>query len=705
MGGPPALAQGDLKPLLEISTQGSSEKQHQADWRAWCVKHWLKPRTAGWSKEPWGAEASAFAEKALAVADDQGTRGAEIAALADQADKLMAAGCQDPLACWLAWLAHGSWRQGEAALDRALQHAADPGVPGTLLAAIAESKVKLEGEMGAGSPEWAAHMAQGLKQALEEGAFDEKSAPLLLRQYRRCLGWLPAADVAALESLREAGEKAPMPEWAKLSLLGGTDIELAGRKRLSVAIRSAGDPAFQEFMARLNLAREELEKAWKLQPGCPEAATMMMAVCMWQGSGAGDVLTWFKRATEVEFDLPEAYSKMTYALGPKLGGTHGLMIRFALAAAQTRRFDTEVPAVLWKVCEFVARASTNPQSLYSDPEVRAALVAVHEGYLAEKGSDEALKRHASMAAAAAQFMGDSTLVARALAVAGDSLAPPAVRYLNSLGLSENRLRLESRAAQGEFGPEVAALLDPKATRNEAEFNKKLEAIKPEALAPAAAGLVADMRLLLGINSQLEQGAWVALPFHPGLSLFHLTGGRCSAIPEGDLVLEGDDDQAFTEIVLRQPLPIECEIRGEFEISIPEGVKTRRMTLAGPELGFQFAPEPDNPQPVERGVVLINKGAASAEGQITGATFMNRRPRSSAPLNKVNHFHLGIFDAEATFDMNGTAFALEDSLAHTALTNQVGMAGFCTRNLPAGGRIVLRHLEIRKATKVALRVGE
>ena len=699
------MAVDTLGPLLVISDKGVLEKQFVEEEHRWFREHLLVPQLKSWGSQPWGADARKFCESALAATEEEGARGPAICALAAPADKLMAAGCKDPLVCYLAHTAHANWREGEAALDRAIEHMSDPGTKGALMARIAYAKIQMESALGFSSPAFFSKMIEGLKLSLTDGSYDLASLQTLLRQHRHCLDKIQYADLNLILGMKEAYEKSTIPDWLKLTLQGGLDIELAWKARGSGWAQTVTPPGWQGFGERLKNAHEELEHAWTLHPASPDAALLMITVTMGQGGSLEELQKWFDRATTAEFDLPSAYFKTSYAFEPRWGGSYDLMLRFGLACVRTQRFDTEVPAVLWKVCEFVGRETTDAQRLYSNEAIRAALQAVQEGYLARQSSSDAaaLKRHASMAAVAAHFMGDLTSANKALAVAGPALDAKAVSYLKSQGQSETRMRLENRVARGEFGSELAALIDRAAAKNGPEFKSRLAAIKEAALAPEAAGYVEDMRFLMEFGDRFDKGAWIAVAFHPGLSLFDQTGAKCSTTPNGDLVMDGDDDQGFAEVVLRAPVPGDCEIKGEFEVVIPKDLKKRKMTMFGPVVGFQFSPMPENPLPVTRGLVLISSVVYQVEGQITGGPFLNRRPRPSMPLKKTNKFHLGIHDGKATFDMSGAPFATHDALSNIGVTNSAGMAGFCVRNIPVGGKIIVRHLEIRKSTAAALDV--
>ena len=690
-----------VAPIVKIKTTGVLEAQYLKEDATWFHDRIAMPQFQSWGSQPWANEARAFCEKAL-VADleDKTT----LTDLVPVADKLMATGCNDPLVCYLAFKVHPNWRDGEPALNRALENMSSGSVKAMLAVTIATAKVKLEDALGFFSPEFSLKSAEAFKKSLGDGSFDSSDVHALVRAYFRAFRDTKTAKAEVYAVLKEACAASPLPEWARLTLDGAVEANLAWVSRGNGLAVEVTDNGWQGFMKHLKLAQTDLERAWSLHPEAPEAAATLITVHMGLGTGVDELVKWFERATTANLDCSRAYRNLSYALEPRWGGSPQLMLSLGLACAETKRYDTEVPAVLWSVCDYITNGLGNSGWVYSNPAVRAATLDLQAGYLADKtGPDSTRRRHASMAAVAAHFMGEVAKVDEALAAAGSALAPEGAKFLHSAGLGEARMRLEHRAAKGDFGPELVGLPVAAEHYRHGELDRVLKSIPTDKLKPEAQGYVEAMRFLAGFEDKFNKGDWVPVPVDPALCLFSQSGGSCHANDKGELVFEGNDQKTFSEVVFRARIAGDCEIRGEFDADISPKIKMRRMPIFGPVIGCELGGFPNVNPPMTRGVVLVSSIASPVDGQICGAKFLNRRPRPSIPFAQTNRFHLGVFGGKATFDLNGAPYATREDLSSIEVMNTSGMAGFCVQNIPLGCKVTVRHLEIRKATASALDV--
>ncbi|MDB6118019.1 MAG: hypothetical protein JWO08_1800, partial [Verrucomicrobiaceae bacterium] len=374
MGVQPQLAAGvSLEPLLEISTKGTCEKDFIKEEYNWFRDRLLLPQSKTWGSKMWAADARKFGEAALLATATEVTKGRTITDMSAAADTLMAAGCDDPLICYLAYKAHENWRAGSTALERAAGLLADTGMKGAIAALIAGAELQIESTWSYASPKYAALMVAGLKRSLTDGSYAPGDLNTLMRHHLRCLADMKGEDKALILELKDIYAKSSLPEWARLTLEGEADVLAAWRDRGSSTADKVTVPGWKGFAEYLGLAHEALEKAWNLNPGSPHAAARMITVGMGESAPHAELFKWFDRATTAEFDCPMAYSALRSALMPRWGGSYEEMIGLGLASARTQRFNSDVPAVLWTVCEFVARETSNPKQLYAIKEVRDAL--------------------------------------------------------------------------------------------------------------------------------------------------------------------------------------------------------------------------------------------------------------------------------------------------------------------------------------------
>lgn len=99
------------------------------------------------------------------------------------------------------------------------------------------------------------------------------------------------------------------------------------------------------FKDGLKAARQELEAAWKLNPGNADIPAELARIAFME-SDKPAAITWFKRAIAIEFDNPVAYDAMLTFLAPRWFGTAEERATFGAACQETQRYDTAVPALL-----------------------------------------------------------------------------------------------------------------------------------------------------------------------------------------------------------------------------------------------------------------------------------------------------------------------------------------------------------------------
>jgi len=130
------------------------------------------------------------------------------------------------------------------------------------------------------------------------------------------------------------------------------------------------------FSANLKLARDQFSKAHALRPTIPYAAAEMIPVAMGGGEALReDPRAWFEKATAAQFDHSQSYRLYREAIMPRWGGTIEGVFAFGLECAQTDRYDTRIPLLLWETVESIDREMGNDGSIYSAKPVSDALHA------------------------------------------------------------------------------------------------------------------------------------------------------------------------------------------------------------------------------------------------------------------------------------------------------------------------------------------
>ena len=135
------------------------------------------------------------------------------------------------------------------------------------------------------------------------------------------------------------------------------------------------------FAQRLAVAREALEEAYKRDPSDTRAPTLMIKVCMGQGSDLEQTTTWFTRAMAADPDNYDACDKMLFYLYPRWYGTPQQMIAFGRECLKTYNWRAQLPFILLKVHQELAAESGDEKAYYLQPAVWDDLRDIYQSLL------------------------------------------------------------------------------------------------------------------------------------------------------------------------------------------------------------------------------------------------------------------------------------------------------------------------------------
>ena len=135
------------------------------------------------------------------------------------------------------------------------------------------------------------------------------------------------------------------------------------------------------FEQRLAVAREALEEAYKRDPSDTRAPTLMIKVCMGQGSDLEQTMTWFTRAMAADPDNYDACDKMLFYLYPRWYGTPQQMVAFGRECLKTYNWRARLPFVLLKVHQELAAESGDEKAYYLQPAVWDDLRDIYQSLL------------------------------------------------------------------------------------------------------------------------------------------------------------------------------------------------------------------------------------------------------------------------------------------------------------------------------------
>lgn len=186
---------------------------------------------------------------------------------------------------------------------------------------------------------------------------------------------------AILEALKRHGG---IDAWFLDTFTGATEIEVAWAYRTTRLSVNVSQARWKQYHAHLRIANQHLRRAWAAEPDYPEAAAFLITVAMGLGDDAIEPpRVWFDRAVAAEMDHPPAYRRFKTGLRPRWGGSHQKMSQFGLECLATKRFDTDVPYLLFDQVLAVEWETGWTDRYWTRPKVYAKLREMFEGYLNE----------------------------------------------------------------------------------------------------------------------------------------------------------------------------------------------------------------------------------------------------------------------------------------------------------------------------------
>lgn len=697
---PLSAALPGVEPIV-IKKEARLEKDHQQLRLEWAGKDLLPGARLAWKGKPWAADAERFCPAALAAWILDKNAATSLAELADQAAKLMAEGCDEPLACFLCHLCQyarvDNWRQGTAALEKVLSQ------PDTVLntAAIGcwalNQKIVWLAGVKRTTLDMQRNLAERMIRAASDGSYSAAFETVFLRDQMALLSTCKDVGPDTLKTLIDAWGKSAWPEWVRLTLTGQAETQWAWALRGGGWASTVSQDGWKGFAEHIQLAHEALEKASKLRPDRPEAAALMITVAMAENAPPTVSRQWFNQAVAAQFDYLPAYTKLMWNYAPRWLGSEQMVLEFGKACAATQRYDTEVPAMIYEACRALAVENANPRGVFSHPLVASAISETAQGYLQHSPASPARHRQlAAHSAIAAWLAGDAKTANESLRVAEGSLLSNTKELRRSLLLHPLGISWPIQAANGGFGPEIQAV---DALINNGKLDEARAAIeKIDTTTQASVGAreyVAETRDWLALEGKLKQGGWHPLPVHRSFSTWASTGGNWTTDKDGNLVLYGDDTY-LAEILFGLPMPENIQIRGEF---VYEPASRDSIGFAwgfGPVLAWQ--PDSFGRPPGHRGVRGMQSNFDRGQGQAM-ITSRNWSPPSAFQPMKLREKEVCTFDlclknGQATLVANGETTVTLPDVSTLRLEQKHGLLGFSAFRIAPGARVTVRKIEVR-----------
>jgi len=345
-------------------------------------------------------------------------RGVNHSDLANQAKKLRELGCDDlGVRVFLAMVEFEGCK-GDAAISACrdeLRAARSALAPGALPAHREAHTFDVEWRMSSALRDNAgtARAMQGAVPVVLRGFSDPSLSAdaqrLLFRQVGgRIMMEAPPEVLKAYEDAIVAREG--LLPWGRSMLLGAIEYNRAWSARGEGVASTVTPEGWAGFKAHGGRAATHFLDAYGVDPGRPEAATMMIRLAM-----AGldptkqTALTWCERATSAQLDHEVAFKAAIWALRPRWGGSHEEMLEFGRRYAAVKRYDTMVPNQMIIAVLAVIDDTGDLRAPFRFDNVYEPLSGVLSGYLkqaTDAPNPTGVRQIRSMQAAAARLAGE-----------------------------------------------------------------------------------------------------------------------------------------------------------------------------------------------------------------------------------------------------------------------------------------------------------
>ena len=131
----------------------------------------------------------------------------------------------------------------------------------------------------------------------------------------------------------------------------------------------------------MELAKDDLEKAYSLNPNDPNSASSMIAVYMGLRYEEDDMEKWFQRAVTADPMAYDAYSRKLLFLNPKWRGTTEKHIQFAEYCYQNSPRNSIVYKTLFDCLSEYFKKATDLKKFYNKPYVKNTFVDIYQKIL------------------------------------------------------------------------------------------------------------------------------------------------------------------------------------------------------------------------------------------------------------------------------------------------------------------------------------
>lgn len=547
------------KPIISKPTTRTAEdvRKMKGDFR---VRQYVDGyRKNGLHSEAWDADALQLIKSWLAL-NYGGPIGLPAPGILSEKLALQS-GCTDPLVLTVVAINTADPNESIRRLDRALsgfensRHLAYPKFFATL-----EMAGKLEAKSPRIRPLYDAAL-QHFKNSFTDGSYqpgdEEEIADCLV------MGWAQRFFRGNGAAVCAIARQSKLDPWLGLVLEGENNITEAWKIRGSGFADKVTREGWEGFNKHLAIARTALTQAWKLHPDWPIAPSRMINVALGD-SGIAEMRTWFDRTLDAQIDYQQAWTNLRWGLRPRWHGNLEAIIALGVQAVDSRRFDTDVPRMIFDCITDVESELELPpgKHIYGRPDIWPHLKQMYEGYLAEPSKAQWRDGWRSTYAAVAYLAGDYKVAREQL----EAVNWKPVRFnLTGWGTDLSDMPLKVAALTGNLGGKVEAAEESYVLRDFSEAIEAYTSLKTATETDEQTREFSRHRLAeIQQEKRLAKGEWIDLmPADDKDPNWEFWGGRIRRMQDGGLEVESD--ASGHGFYCRTHVGPAFEVTGEFEL--------------------------------------------------------------------------------------------------------------------------------------------
>ena len=351
--------------------------------------------------------------------------------------------------------------------------------------------------------------------------------------------------------------------WMALTLEGEYHINAAWKARGGGYAKTVKPEGWQGFRDHLAKARASLTKAWQLRPDLSLAPHRMIYVSLGD-SDLAEMRLWFDRTVAIQIDQPGAWSDLRWGLRSRWYGDVDSILALGITAANTRRYDTDVPRMLCDSISDVEAEQELPlgRHIYGRADIWPHLQQMYEGYVAESSQRDRQDGWRTSYAVVAYFAGKYDVSRTQLEALNWK---PLLRNLRNWGTDLSLMPWEVAARTGPLGEQIS---QAESTRESGDTAKALQLYTDMSAATNAdertLTFVRDRVATLQLEQRLRTGEWVDfLPADTNLLGWAVERGQFTLSADGALAVHSE--QWGHTIFSRARLGNQFEVKGTFEV--------------------------------------------------------------------------------------------------------------------------------------------